>query len=418
MNPGIAATKASAGFSVETVRRQFPCLAQTVNAKPLIYLDNGATTQKPQSVIDAITHYYSFDNANVHRGVHTLSQRATDAFDAAREKVARFIAAPSSKDVVFVRGTTEAVNLVAQTFVRPRLSPGDEIIVSQMEHHSNIVPWQIVCEQTGATLHAIPVLDNGELDLEAYSDLLNPRTRFVSLIHVSNSLGTINPVEEMIRRAHANNTPIMLDGAQATAHMKIDVTSLDCDFYAFSGHKLYGPTGIGCLYGKTEHLTSMPPYHGGGDMIREVSFDGSSYAPPPARFEAGTPNVAGVIGLGAAIDFMNGLDMDGVRAHEDRLLKAATDALSNDPSVRLIGTAECKTAILSFVIKGAHPHDIGTIMDNQGVAIRAGHHCTMPLMRRYHVPATARASFAVYNNMADVQAFIGAVDKVKEIFRL
>ncbi len=418
MNVGTTLSDRDDPFAVDAIRAEFPCLSQVVNGHPLAYLDNGATTQKPQSVIDAVTHYYSFDNANVHRGVHTLSQRATEAFDACREKVARFIGAPTSNEVVFLRGTTEAVNLVAQTFVRPNLSPGDEVLVSEMEHHSNIVPWQIVCDQTGATLRVIPILDNGELDLQAYSDLLNIRTRFVSLIHVSNTLGTVNPVREMIRQAHANNTPVMLDGAQATAHMKVDVVSLDCDFYAFSGHKVYGPTGIGCLFGKSEHLTSMPPYHGGGDMIREVSFDGSTYAPPPARFEAGTPNVAGVIGLGAAIDFMNDLDMNRVRAHEDDLLCAATDALAQDPAIRLIGTAKHKTAILSFVIQGAHPHDIGTIMDNLGVAIRAGHHCTMPLMRRFCVPATARASFALYNNMTDVQAFLSAIAKVKEIFRL
>ncbi len=403
-------------LDVAAIRARFPVLDQNVHGAPLVYLDNGATTQKPQSVIDSVAHYYQHDNANIHRGVHELSQRATAAYENARTAVQRFIGAGHRNEIVFVRGTTEAINLVANSFVRPRLGAGDEILVTHMEHHSNIVPWQMLCEQTGAVLKVVPVTDDGELDMQAFAELLGARTKLVSVVHVSNSLGTINPVRRIIELAHAEGVPVLLDGAQAVAHMPVDVAELDVDFYAFSGHKLFGPTGIGALYGKREHLESMPPWQGGGDMIRHVTFEGTQYADPPARFEAGTPNIAGAIGLAAAIEFVESVGLAAIGAHEDELLAYATGRIGQIEGVRVIGTATAKAAVLSFVMDCAHAHDIGTILDNQGIAIRAGHHCTMPLMKRFGVAATARASFALYNTREEIDKLVDAIAKVREIF--
>ena len=401
---------------VQRWREDFPILQTSLYGKPLVYLDNAATTQKPLSVIEAESHYYRSDNANVHRGIHALSQRATDAFEAARAKVQRLINATSAGEIIFVRGTTEAINLVAQSYGRSRFKAGDEIIVSHMEHHSNIVPWQILCQQTGAILRVIPVNNIGELEFEAYNRLLGPRTRLVAVGHVSNALGTINPVRAIIDLAHTRGVPVLLDGAQAIAHLPVDVQALDCDFYAFSGHKLYGPTGIGVLYGKSALLAAMPPYQGGGDMISAVSFEGTTYNIIPYKFEAGTPNIAGVIGLGAAVDYILAIGFEALLAHEQGLLAYATAALRGIDGLRIIGSAQHKTGILSFVMDGVHPHDIGTILDRQGVAIRTGHHCAMPLMERFGLSATARASFALYNNTAEVDKLVAAIDQVKEVF--
>ena len=397
-------------------RTDFPILEMNVHGKPLVYLDNAATTQKPLSVIEAESHYYRNDNANVHRGVHALSQRATDAFEAARVKIQHLVNAASPDEIIFVRGTTEAINLVAQSYGRSRFKAGDEIILSRMEHHSNIVPWQILTQQTGANLRIIPVNDAGELSLEAYKRLLGPRTKLVAVTHVSNALGTINPVKFFIECAHAYNVPVLLDGAQAIAHLPVDVQALDCDFYAFSGHKLYGPTGIGALYGKAALLDAMPPYQSGGDMIRSVSFEGITYNTLPYKFEAGTPNIAGVIGLGAAVDYVTSIGFDTLAAHEQELLAYATQSVADVPGLRIIGTAREKTSILSFMLEGVHPHDIGTILDREGVAIRAGHHCTMPLMERFGVSATARASFALYNTRMEVDKLVAAIHQVNEVF--
>jgi cysteine desulfurase/selenocysteine lyase len=405
-----------AGFSPYAIRNDFPILHQEVHGQPLAYLDNGATTQKPRPVIDAISRFYSSSNANVHRGVHTLSERATRQYEAARDTVQRFLNARSRQECVFVRGTTEAINLVAQSYARPRLQPGDEILLTEMEHHSNIVPWQMVCKQTGAQLRVAPVNDAGEILLEEYLRLLSPRTRLVAFVHLSNTLGTINPVARMIEAAHAHQVPVLVDGAQAVAHLAVDVQALDCDFYAFSGHKMYAPTGIGVLYGKQELLEAMEPYQGGGDMIRKVSFEETLYNVLPYRFEAGTPNIADAIGLAAAIDYLTGLGLEAVAAHEHQLLAYATEAVQGLSGVRLIGTARDKAGILSFVMDGAHPHDIGTILDTEGVAIRAGHHCTMPLMQRFGIPGTARASFALYNTFEEVDALLRGIRKVKEVF--
>jgi cysteine desulfurase/selenocysteine lyase len=402
--------------AVQRWRADFPILETNIHGKPLVYLDNAATTQKPLAVIEAESLYYRHDNANVHRGVHALSQRATDAFEAARLKVQRLINAASPNEIIFVRGTTEAINLVAQSYGRSRFKAGDEIILSRMEHHSNIVPWQILCEQTGAHLRIIPINDVGELELEAYNQMLGPRTKLVAVAHVSNALGTINPVRAMIDLAHVHGVPVLLDGAQAIAHLPVDVQALDCDFYAFSGHKLYGPTGVGVLYGKAALLDAMPPYQGGGDMIRSVSFEGTTYNTLPYKFEAGTPNIAGVIGLGAAVDYVTGIGFDALIEHELALLTYATQAVIDIPGLRIIGNAREKTGILSFVLEGVHPHDIGTILDRQGVAIRTGHHCTMPLMEHFGVSATARASFALYNTRAEVNKLVAAIYQVKEVF--
>ena len=398
-------------------RTDFPILKTRVHGKPLVYLDNAATTQKPLAVIGAESKYYSSYNANVHRGVHSLSQAATDAYEGARAKVRQFINAASPNEIVFVRGTTEAINLVAQSYGRSRFKAGDEIILSHMEHHSNIVPWQMVCQQTGARLRIIPVDDNGELQLEDFKKLLNERTRLVTVTHVSNALGTINPVKSIIALAHLRGVPVLLDGAQAVAHLPVDVQELGCDFYAFSAHKLYGPTGVGVLYGKAALLDAMPAYQGGGDMIRSVRFEETTYNSVPYKFEAGTPNIAGVIGLGEAIDYVTALGFQALAEHEQSLLAYATSALGGIPGLRIIGTARAKTGVISFVLEGMHPHDVGTILDREGVAIRTGHHCAMPLMERFDVPATARASFALYNTRQEVDALVAAIHKVREVFK-
>jgi cysteine desulfurase/selenocysteine lyase len=399
-------------------RADFPILGERVHNRPLVYLDNGATTQKPASVIYAEGAYYRHSNANVHRGVHLLSQRATDAYEAARGKIARFINAEGPEEIVFVRGTTEAINLVAQSYARPLLKPGDEILISEMEHHSNIVPWQLVCEQTGAALKVVPIDDTGALDADAYERLLSERTRLVAITHLANALGSITPVERIIGAAHAKGVPVLLDGAQAIAHLPVDVRALDCDFYAFSGHKMYGPTGIGVLYAKAALLEAMPPWQGGGDMIRAVTFEKTEYNAIPWKFEAGTPNIAGAIALGTALDYIDGIGMEVIAAHEDDLLAYATDALRGTPGLRLIGTAPDKASILSFVLDGVHAHDVGTILDHHGVAVRAGHHCAMPVMQRFGVPATVRASLALYNTREDIDVLVEGLGKVKEVFGL
>ena len=410
------AESTDAVFDPYRARDDFPVLNQTVHGKPLVYLDNAATTHKPQAVIDATSHYYSKDNSNVHRGLHTLSERATRDYEGARDKLQKFINAPSRGEVLYTSGTTDGINLVAQSYVRPRVQPDDEIIISHMEHHSNIVPWQLVCEQTGAKLKVIPVNDRGELDFDAYLKLLGPRTKFVSIVHLSNSLGTINPVARIIEAAHAQDVKVLLDGAQAISRLSVDVQALDCDFYAMSGHKIYGPTGTGVLFGRASLLDEMPPYQGGGDMIRTVSFAGTTYNDLPYKFEAGTPNIAGAVGLGAAVDYLGGHGVDAVDEHERDILNYATQAVADIPGLRVIGTAEKKAGVLSFVLKGAHAHDVGTILDTQGVAVRAGHHCTMPLMERFDVPATARASFALYNTREDVDALVAGLYKTIDIF--
>ena len=414
--PDPAPRQAANMFDVESVRAEFPILAQEVNGRPLVYLDNGATSQKPRRVIDAIRRYYESDNANVHRGLHALSERATNAYEGARDTVRVFLNAADRREIVFVRGATEGLNLVAQGWARPRLAPGDEIVVTTMEHHSNIVPWQLLCRQTGARLRVAPIHDSGELDMEAFAGLVNERTKVVAAAHVSNALGTVNPVREIIAMAHDAGAVAVLDGAQAAPHGPVDVRALGCDFYVFSSHKCYGPTGMGVLYGRAERLEEAEPYQGGGDMIRTVSFEESTWNDLPYKFEAGTPNIAGAIGLGAAIEFVTALGMDAIAAHEHEILEYATAALGEMDGIRIIGTAPEKAGIVSFVVEGVHPHDVGTIVDRNGVAIRAGHHCAMPLMRRYGVPATSRASLALYNTRADIDALVSGLRKVQEIF--
>ena len=408
---------AKTAFDVRSVRRDFPILHQSVFGKPLVYLDNAATAQKPKAVIDALTRYYTQDNANIHRGLHQLSERATAAYEEARAKVRRFLNAAEDREIVFVRGTTEAINLVAQSYGRTHLDPGDEVLITTMEHHSNIVPWQILCEEKGARLRVAPIGDDGDLLLDEFEKLLGPRTRLVSVVHVSNALGTVNPVKRLVEMARRRDIPVLVDGAQAAPHLRIDVRELDCDFYALSGHKLFGPTGIGVLYGRARLLEAMPPWQSGGDMIASVTFAKTTYNRLPYKFEAGTPHIAGVIGLGAALDYLESIDRDGCIAHEDDVLAYATRTIAALPRVRLVGTAREKTGVLSFVIEGVHPHDIGTILDREGIAIRAGHHCTQPLMDRFGVPATARASFALYNTRAEVDALAAGVRRVLEVFR-
>jgi cysteine desulfurase/selenocysteine lyase len=398
------------------VRDDFPILKQKIGGRQLVYLDNAATTQKPRAVIEAVRRFYSTSNANVHRGVHTLSERATRGYEGARARVARFLNAREEREIVFVRGATEAINLVAQSFLRPVVRKGEEILVTGMEHHANIVPWQMVCGHTGAEIRVVPVDEAGAIDLEAYRELLSHRTRMVAVTHVSNAIGTVNPVREMIAAAHAAGVPVLVDGAQAVPHMRIDVQELDCDFYAFSGHKAYGPTGIGVLYGKAEHLEAMPPWQGGGDMILRVTFGKTTYNRIPHKFEAGTPDIAGAVGLHAALDYIDGIGREAVAAHERELLDCATDAVGKIPGVRLVGTAREKAAILSFTLEGVHPHDLATILDHEGVAIRAGHHCAMPLMDAMGLPATARASFALYNSRADVVSLVEGIRKAREVF--
>jgi cysteine desulfurase / selenocysteine lyase len=403
-------------LDLTAIRKDFPILHQQVNGHPLVYLDNAASSQKPNQVIDAVSEYYRQDNANVHRGVHRLSQRATDSYEGARDKVRGFLNAQSDKEVIFVRGATEAINLVAQSFVRPQLQAGDEILISHMEHHANIVPWQILCEQTGAKLNVIPITMVGELDLSTFDELLTSKTKIMAIGQVSNALGTINPIKEMIAKAHAKNIPVLVDGAQAVPHMVVDVQDLDCDFYVFSGHKMFAPTGIGALYGKQALLNAMPPWQGGGDMILSVSFAHTQYNELPYKFEAGTPNISGAIGLGAAIDYMNSLGIANLAAHEHALLVSATEKVSALSGVRIIGTAAHKASVLSFMIEGVHPHDVGTIFDQQGVAIRTGHHCAQPVMQFFSIPATARASFAFYNTFEEIDALVGGIKKVQELF--
>jgi cysteine desulfurase/selenocysteine lyase len=404
-------------WDVERIREDFPVLRQTVHGKPLVYLDNAATAQKPLAVIDAERNFYLRDNANVHRGVHALSERATRAYEEVRTKVQRLLNAREAREIVFVRGTTEAINLVAATYGRKNVQAGDEILISAMEHHSNIVPWQMLCEEKGARLRVAPINDRGELMLDEYEKLLGPRVKLVAITHVSNVLGTINPLPEIVALAHQRGIPVLVDGAQATPHLKVDVQQIDCDFYAFSSHKVFGPTGIGALYGKARLLEAMPPYQGGGDMISSVTFEKTLYNVIPYKFEAGTPNIAATIGLGAAIDYLERIGLERIARQERELLVYATEALSRIPGLRIIGTAREKAAVISFVMDGIHPHDIGTVLDQEGVAIRTGHHCAQPLMEWFGIPATARASFAFYNTQEEVEALVRSIEKVKEIFQ-
>ncbi|MEE8557649.1 MAG: SufS family cysteine desulfurase, partial [Myxococcota bacterium] len=393
-------------FDVAQIRRDFPILERSVRGKPLVYLDNAASAQKPQSVIDAVSHFYTEINSNVHRGLHYLSEKATEAYESARSRVQHLIGAGRPEEVIFVRGTTEAINLVAQSFARPRLREGSEILITEMEHHSNIVPWQLVCQETGASLRVLPIDDRGELVLEKLEDLLTGRTALVSLVHVSNSLGTVNAVRRIVEAAHAIDVPVLVDGAQAIPHFRVDVQELGCDFYAFSGHKAFGPTGIGALYGRTELLDAMPPYQGGGEMIRSVTFEKTTYHDLPHKFEAGTPNIAGAIGLGAAAEYLESLDPLGLRAHEADVLEYATQRLEELPGVRMIGTAREKVCVAGFLIDRVHSHDVGTILDREGIAVRAGHHCTMPVMEHFGIAATTRASFAFYNTREEVDTLV------------
>ena len=409
--------RAVTGFDVERARADFPILATRVHGRPLAYLDNAATTQKPRAVIEAIARFYETANANVHRGVHALSEEATRQFEGARRTVQRFVNARDAREIVFVRGATEGINLVARTFGRARVGAGDEVAITLLEHHSNIVPWQLLCEERGARLRAAPITDEGELVLEELEKLLGPRTRLLAIAHVSNALGTINPIREIVALAHARGIPVLVDGAQAVPHLSVDVQRLGCDFYTFSGHKVYGPTGIGILYGKAEHLEAMPPWQGGGDMIASVSLEKTVYNRIPWKFEAGTPDVAGAVGLTAALEYLSGLGIEDVARHERALLAHATRALGEVEGVRLIGTAREKVSVLSFVLEGAHAHDVGTILDREGIAIRTGHHCAQPLMQRFGVPATARASIALYNTREDVDRLVAGLARVREVLR-
>jgi cysteine desulfurase / selenocysteine lyase len=403
-------------LDVERLRQDFPILSRRVRGKPLVYLDNAATSQKPRQVIDAVSRFYGFENANIHRGVHFLSEQATVAYGAVRARVARSLNAAAPSEIVFTRGTTEGINLVAQSWARNRLAPGDEILITEMEHHSNIVPWHLVAGQTGAVVRAVPVTDVGELDLAAFDRLLTDRTRILALTHVSNALGTINPVRWMVARAREREVITVVDGAQSAPHLPIDVQSLGCDFFAFSGHKVLGPTGVGVLYGRADRLEAMPPWQGGGDMIETVTLERSTFAPPPARFEAGTPMIAEVMGLGAALDYIDEIGHAAIGAWEEELLGYATERVRELDGVRLIGTAREKAAVLSLVVEGVHPHDVGAVLDDEGIAIRAGHHCAQPLMRRFGVPATARASFAFYNTRDEVDALVRGLIRVRSVF--
>jgi len=414
---GHAGLRFSADFDIERVRRDFPILRENVHGKPLVYLDSAATSQKPQAVIDAMSHFFLKENANVHRGVHYLAERATDAYEGARAKAKQFLNAKDVHEIVFVRGTTEAINLVAQTYGKTHVGADDEVLITAMEHHSNIVPWQMLCEDKGARLRVAPITDTGELVLSEIEKLIGPKTKLVAITHVSNVLGTVNPIRQVVEMAHAQGARVLVDGAQAAPHLMVDVQALGCDFYAFSGHKMYGPTGIGVLYGRSELLDEMPPYQGGGDMILSVSFEKTVYNKPPGKFEAGTPNMAGAVGLGAAIDFLGSLEQDALAAHEQDVLDYAIRALSEVPGLRLIGTASGKVSVISFELDDVHPHDIGTILDREGVAIRTGHHCAQPLMNRLGVPATARASLACYSTRQDIDALVSGLGKVREVFR-
>ena len=403
-------------FDPARVRADFPILSRSVRGKPLVYLDSAASTQKPQVVIDTLARFYGEDYSNVHRGVHFLSQRATDLYEDARSEVRRFLNAERDEEIVFVRGATEAINLVAQTFGRTRLGPGDEVIVTGMEHHANIVPWQMICQEKGATLRVIPIDEHGELRLDGFEDMLSERTKLVSVVQVSNALGTVNPVREIIDIAHRHGVPVLVDGAQSVQHLPVDVQELDCDFFTFSGHKIYGPTGIGVLYGKKALLDDMPPYQGGGDMILSVSFERTVYNETPFKFEAGTPDIAGAVGLAAALRYFRSFDVAAVAAHERDLLAHATAELQNIDALRIIGTAKEKASVISFTLCAVHPHDIGTILDQQGIAVRAGHHCAQPVMQHFGIPATARASFGIYNTREDVDALVRGIQSVLEVF--
>jgi cysteine desulfurase / selenocysteine lyase len=402
-------------LNIERIREDFPILRQRIRGKRLVYLDNAATSQKPQAVIDAITRFYTVENANIHRGVHYLSEQATAAYDQVRETVARFLNARSSSEIIFTRGTTDGINLVAQSYARTFLKAGDEILITGMEHHSNLVPWQLVCEQTGAVLRAAPISDAGELDMDGFARLLSDRTRFVSVVHLSNALGTINPVKQVIRLAHARGIPVLVDGAQSAPHLHVDVQELDCDFFAFSGHKVFGPTGVGVLYGRESLLDRMPPYQGGGDMIATVTLERSTWAPLPSKFEAGTPMIAQVVGLGAALEYVNHVGLERIVEWEQQLLSYATASITQVEGTRVIGTARNKASVLAFIMEGIHPHDVGTILDDEGVAIRAGHHCAQPVMQRFNVPATARASFAFYNTCEEVDVLTRSLLRVKKM---
>lgn len=416
MSAQVEAIRTPAGFDVEAIRNDFPILRETVHGKPLVYLDNAATTQKPQVVIDALVDYYTHYNANVHRAVHLLSARATEACDVAREKVRRFVNAASTNEIIFVRGATEGLNLVAQTYGRRNIGPSDEILVTGLEHHSNIVPWQMLCEEKGARLRVVQIDERGVAPLDEFESALNERTKIVAVSHVSNALGTVNPLAEMVRIAHRWKVPVVVDGAQAVPHMRVDVRELDADFYAFSGHKVFGPTGIGVLYGKEALLDAMPPFEGGGDMIRSVTFEKTEYNVLPYKFEAGTPDVSGIIGLGVALDYVNSVGLERIAAYESELLEYATNAVSALDSVRIIGTAPNKASVLSFVMEGAHPHDVGTILDREGIAVRTGHHCAQPVMDRYRIAATTRASLAFYNTTGEIDALVKGIRKVQEFF--
>jgi cysteine desulfurase / selenocysteine lyase len=404
------------GFDVERTRADFPLLQQKVHGKPLVYLDSAATSQKPHAVIEAISRYYEGTNSNVHRGVHYLSEQATNEYEAVRTTAQKFLNAASSKEIIFVRGTTEGINLVAQSYGRANVQASDEILITGMEHHSNIVPWQLLCEERGAALRVAPINDTGELDVDAFSKMIGPQTKLVAVTHVSNALGTVNPIRRMVEVAHSFNVPVLVDGAQAVPHMKADVQALACDFYTFSGHKVYGPTGIGVLYGKAALLDKMPPYQGGGDMIMSVTFEKTVYNRLPYKFEAGTPDIAGVIGLGAALDYVTNLGIENIGAHESELLRYATSAVSSIPGLRVIGTANDKASVLSFTMQDVHPHDIGTILDQEGIAIRTGHHCSQPVMQHFGVEATARASFGLYNTKEEVDALVRGIERVREVF--
>jgi cysteine desulfurase/selenocysteine lyase len=404
------------GGTIEARRADFPALQQTVNGHPLVYLDSAASSQMPGAVIDAIAAYQRHDHANVHRGVHTLSHRATDAYEGARDRIRAFINAANRSEIVLTSGTTESINLVAQSYCRPLLTAGDSVLVSHLEHHSNIVPWQMLCDQTGATLIVVPIDDRGQLDMQALARLFDESVRFVAIAHVSNALGSINPVREIVALARQHAVPVLLDGAQGVPHMAIDVQELDCDFYAFSGHKMFGPTGVGVLYGREALLDAMPPYQGGGDMILEVSFNGTTYNELPYKFEAGTPNISGVVGLGAAVDYLQSIGMHAIARHEQALLAYLMSELQKVPGIRLIGTAPDKASVQSFMLDDIHPHDLGTILDHQGIAIRTGHHCAMPVMQHFSVPGTARASLALYNNRDDIDRLVAALHQAKEIF--
>jgi cysteine desulfurase/selenocysteine lyase len=410
------APQSASGLDLAKIRSDFPILAEHINGKPLVYLDNGATSQKPQVVLDAITNYYTHMNANIHRGVHTLSVRATEAHDAARQTVQKFLNAADTREIIFVRGATEAINLVAQSYGRGHVGAGDEVLITAMEHHSNIVPWQILCEEKGAHLKVAPINDRGELLLDEFAKLIGPRTKIVAVTHVSNALGTVVPLRQVIEVAHSHGVPVLVDGAQAVPHFTVDVQALDCDFYAFSGHKVYGPTGIGVLYGKRALLNAMPPYQGGGDMISSVTFAKTTYNDLPFKFEAGTPDIAGAIALGAALNYIGNLGMDKIAAHESELLAYATEAVGAIPGIRLIGTASDRAGVLSFLLDNVHPHDLGTILDREGIAIRTGHHCAQPVMERFGIPATARASFAVYNTKEEVDALVAGIRTAREVF--